>query len=127
MIRFLVNVAISVGSSAVALIVCSLMLSGFGFTWEGFVMAAIIFTLAQAILYPIVVKLARKYASGLMGVIGLISTFLALWVASLLHGGLRISGGITWILAALIVWIITALGAWLLPLIFLKRKDTAKS
>lgn len=122
MVRFLINIVISIATAAVALLVCAWVLEDFTFTWAGFLTAVVVFTIAQAILAPFVFNIARKYASKLLGGIGIVSTLLALWVASLFSGGLAISGVATWIAAALIVWIITALGAWLLPMIFLKKK-----
>ncbi len=64
----------------------------------------------------------RKHAPRVLGGIGLVSTFVALLVASLVPDGLTISGITTGILASLIVWIVTAIGGWLLPLLFLKDK-----
>lgn len=122
MIRFLINVAISLVASALALLVCSWVLEGFTVSLTGFIMAVIVFTVAQAILSPFVFNLARQYASGLLGAISIVSTLLALWVASLFPGGLHISGLVTWVLAALITWAITALGIWLLPLLIFKKK-----
>lgn len=124
-IRFIIHVAISIVSSALALIVCAWLVDGFEFSWEGFLVAVLVFTIAQAILAPFVFNMARKYAPGLLGAIGIVSTFVSLLVASFFPGGLQISGVTTWILAALIVWAVTALGAWLFPLLFLKKKVAA--
>jgi uncharacterized membrane protein YvlD (DUF360 family) len=126
MIRFLIRVAISLGTSAVALLVCFWVLPDFGLSLAGFLTAVIVFTIAQALLSPLIFNLARKHASAILGGIGLVSTFVALLIASLFPGGLHIVGIPTWILATLIVWIITALGTWLLPLIFLKKSVTKR-
>ncbi len=124
MIRFFAHVAFSIVSSALALLACSVILDDFEFTWEGLLLAVLVFTAAQSILSPFVFNLARKYANGLLGAIGLVSTLLALFVASLFPGGIRITGITTWILASLIIWVITSLGVWLLPLVFLKKKSS---
>ena len=124
MIRFLIHVAISITSSALALLMCSWILEGFTFTWEGFLLAILVFTLAQAILAPFAFNIARKHANGLLGAIGLVSTLLALIVTSFFPGGLHISGISTWILASLVTWIVTSLGVWLIPLIFIKKKSS---
>jgi NhaP-type Na+/H+ or K+/H+ antiporter len=78
--------------------------------------------MAQSVLAPLIFNLARKYASAVLGGIGLVSTLVALLIASALPGGIRVEGVATWVLAALVVWLVTALGGWLLPLIFLKKK-----
>lgn len=121
MVRFLIRIAISLGTVAVALLVCFWTLPDFDLSLSGFLTAVVVFTIAQALLSPLIFNLARRHADAILGGIGLISTFLALLIASLFPGGLHITGILTWILATLIVWIITALGAWLLPLIFLKK------
>jgi hypothetical protein len=81
-----------------------------------------VFTVAQAILAPFIFNVARQYASALLGGIGLVSTFVALLIASLFPDGIRIEGVVTWILATLIMWIITALGTWLLGLWWLRNR-----
>nr|WP_279549916.1 phage holin family protein [Leucobacter weissii] len=106
--------------SALALLLAGLLLS----EWvtlhvSGFLVAVVIFALAQAVLSPFVFNLARQYASALLGGIGLVSTLLALWVATL-FGGIEISG-LGWVLAPLLVWIVTALGGWILLGVVLKR------
>ena len=53
--------------------------------------------------------------------IGLISTFLALFVATLFPNGLHVNGVTAWILATLIVWLITALGTWILGALIIDR------
>ena len=122
MIRFLIRLAIYVGTAALALFVASLLLSGFGLSLSGFIIAVAVFAIAQSILTPFIVNMARKYAPAVLGGIGLVSTFVALLLASLFPGGITLSGIDTWVLASLIVWLITALGGWLLPLIFLRGK-----
>ena len=47
------------------------------------------------------------------GVAGLLSTFLALWVATLITDGLSFDGVAAWILATVVVWLTTALLGWL--------------
>ncbi len=122
MIRFLIRAAIFIATAALGLWITSLILPDFVLSAGGFIVAVLVFALAQSILAPFVFNVARKYASPLLGGIGLVSTFVALLIATLFTGGLSIRGVGTWILATLIVWLITALGGWLLPLIFLKNR-----
>lgn len=122
MIRFLIRLAIYLGTAALALLVTSWILPGFELSISGFIIAVGVFALAQSILTPFIVNMARKYAPAVLGGIGLVSTFVALLLASLFPGGITLSGIDTWVLASLIVWLITALGGWLLPLLFLKGK-----
>ena len=122
MIRFVIRLAIFLGTSAIGLLVAAWLVPDFGMSAFGFLTAVIVFTLAQGLLSPLVQKATQQYASALMGGIGLISTFVALLLASLFPGGLRISGIATWTLGTVVVWLVTALGAWLLPLALLPEQ-----
>ena len=116
--RMLVRVALFLGSGAVALVVAWLILgTGFQLSVLGFLTAVIVFSIAQVAVAPLVDKLARRYAEPLLGGVGLISTFIALWAATLLSGGLGIDGASNWIAATLIVWVVTALAALVAPLL----------
>ena len=121
MIRFLLNVAISIVSAAVVLLVARAVVDGVTMHAAGFVIAVLVFTAAQALLAPFVFNMARKYASAVLGGIGLVSTFLALFVATLFPNGLQINGLTAWVITPLVVWIITALGTWILGIFIIKR------
>ncbi|MGM7422652.1 MULTISPECIES: phage holin family protein [unclassified Cellulosimicrobium] len=121
MIRFLLSFAINVVLAAVGLLVASSLFDGVTVHASGFVVAVLIFAVAQAILAPFVFNVARKYASAILGGIGLVSTFLALWVATLVGDGLEISGASTWIGVTVVVWLIGALGGWFLGWLVLTR------
>ena len=122
MVRFLIRAAIYLVTAALGLLAASWILPDFHIEWGGFLVAVAVFAIAQSVLSPFIFNVARKYASAILGGIGLVSTFVALLIASLFPGGIRIDGAVTWVLATLIVWIVTALGGWVLPLIFLKRR-----
>ena len=122
MVRFLINLVIYLASAVLALWVTSVLIDGFDVTFEGLIIAAVIFAVLQAILAPFIFNMARKYASFLLGGVGLVSTFLALLITSLITDGLSISGVTAWVVGTLIVWLITAIGGWLLGLIFLKKR-----
>ncbi len=123
MVIFLIRVAIFLGSSALGLWVTSLLVDGFHLTLGGFITAVVVFTVAQAILSPFIAKMANRYASAFLGGVGLVSTFVALLIATLLAGGLEITGGaVTWIASVVLVWLVTALATLLLPLVFLRNR-----
>lgn len=125
MIRILIRAAIFLATAALGLVVTALILDDFRLSLYGFLTAIVVFALAQGLLSPFIFKMTRRYASALIGGVGLVSTFVALLIASLFPGGLTIAGVGTWVVATLVVWLITALGAWLLPLLVLKdRADT---
>lgn len=121
MIRFFLTLLANLLTAALALLLAGLLLSQWvSLEFGGFLVAVAVFALAQAILAPFVFSLARKYASAVLGGIGIVSTFLALWVATLFPGGLTITG-LGWVLAPFLVWLVTALGGWLIVGVLLKR------
>lgn len=121
MIRFLLTTLSNLVMAAVALLLAGWWLSEWvTLQLGGFLVAVAVFTAAQAILAPFVFNLARKYASAVLGGIGLVSTFLALWVATLFSGGVVVHG-LGWVLAPLLLWIVTALGSWIVVGVVLKR------
>ncbi|MED5813021.1 phage holin family protein [Mycolicibacterium sp. 050232] len=122
MIRFLLRIAIFLGSSALGLLVAAWLVPGVSVSAWGFITAVVIFAVAQAILSPFFLKMASRYASAFLGGIGLISTLVALILASVLTRGLSISGIGSWIAATVVVWLVTAVATVVLPALFLKKK-----
>lgn len=118
MIRFLLRVAVFLGSSAIGLLVASLVVPGVRLSAWGFIAAVVVFTVAQALLSPFFLKMATKYASAFLGGIGLVSTFVAL----LLSNGLSISGIGSWVGATVVVWLVTAVATLVLPMLVLREK-----
>ncbi|KRD06902.1 hypothetical protein ASE48_13230 [Mycobacterium sp. Root265] len=122
MIRFLLRIAVFLGSSAIGLLVASLLVPGVTLRPLGFLTAVVIFTVAQAILSPFFLKMASRYASAFLGGIGLVSTLAALVLASLFSSGISIRGIGSWIAATVIVWLVTAIATLVLPVLVLKKK-----
>ena len=75
----------------------------------------------QSVLTPLVTSVAHRFSPPLVGGVCVLSTGLALWIASSLEGGIAFASSTGWLLATLIVWLVTALGSWLLPLWLLKK------
>jgi hypothetical protein len=132
MIRFLLRFAINLVLAAAGLLVASSVFDGFTVQASGFAVAVLVYALAQALFAPFVFNVARKYASAVLGGVGLVSTFLALLVATLLpDAGLSISGISAWIGGTVVVWLVGALGGWFLGWLLItrwwdRRKETAK-
>ena len=121
MIRMVSQFLVSLASSALAFLVAGWLIPGFQLQTSGFVVAVVVFTAAQTLLGPFIFNLGRKHAPALMGGIGLVSTLVALVIASLFSGGLRIEGVTTWFIAALTVWFVTALAGWILLAVLARR------
>jgi uncharacterized membrane protein YvlD (DUF360 family) len=127
MIRILLRALVFLLSAALGLWVASLILPDLTLSASGFVTAVVVFAVAQSVLSPFLAKVIARGAPAFLGGIGLVSTFVALWLASLFPGGLTIEGWQTWILAALVVWLITAVATLLLPLVFLREAKQKRS
>ncbi len=129
MIRFLLRIAVFLGSSAIGLLVAAWLVPGVSVSVSGFVTAVVIFAVAQAILAPFIFKMASRYASAFLGGIGLASTLIALILASVLTHGLSIRGTGSWIAATVLVWLVSALATLVLPILVagkaVKRKTSS--
>jgi Mycobacterial 4 TMS phage holin, superfamily IV len=125
MVRFLLRALIFFGAAAVGLVVAALLVQGFTLSVSGSLTAVLVFAVAQSLLAPVVAKVTTTAAPALLGGIGVITTFIAVFIASLFRGGLVISGVLAWIAGPLVVWLVTALATWLLSKILLKTGNRA--
>ena len=122
MVRLLLRAVVFLGSSAIGLLVAAWLVPGVTVRVSGFVVAVVVFTVAQAILSPFIFKMVRRYASAFLGGIGLLSTLVALILASTLTDGLAIRGLGSWVWATVVVWLVTAVATLVLPLLVLRGK-----
>ncbi|MGO4105429.1 hypothetical protein AB4Y63_15890 [Leifsonia sp. YAF41] len=121
MVRLLLRTLIFLLSATLGLLVASWLLPDVVLSVSGFIITIVVFALAQNVLSPFIMKVTARNAPAFLGGVGLLSTFVALLLATLFTGGLHISGWQTWILATLIVWLVTALATFFLPMIMLKK------
>lgn len=121
MIRFLIQIAVFLGSAAVGLLVASMTINGVNVKALGFISAVVIYAVIQAVITPFLMKIAAKKASAFLGGTGLVATFLALLAASQISNGLTIRGGVTtWVSVTLVVWLVTAVATLMLPYLLVK-------
>ena len=121
MIRMLISFGIRLLANAVGLIVANLVLDDMELNASGFVIAVLIFTVAQVILQPLIVKTAMTNAQALMGGTALVTTLVGLIITDLVSDGLSITGFVTWCLATVIVWAAALVAGLILPLILVKK------
>ena len=126
MVPLLLRAAIFLGSAAIGLLVAAWLVPGMSVSASGFIVAVVLFALAQAILSPFILKMASRYAAAFLGGIGLVSTLVSLILASIFTDGLRIEGLGSWLWATVVVWLVTAVATMLLPLIVLRNRTDAK-
>lgn len=122
MVVFLIRALIFLGSAALGLWIASLIVDGFSVSAEGFLIAVIVFAALQSILTPWFVVMTRKYANALTGAVGLVSTVVSLWIATLVSNSITIDTGTAWVFGSLTVWLVTMLATLVLPLIFLRNR-----
>lgn len=120
MIRFLVRAGIFLGSAAVGLLVASLLVDQMSISAASFLVVVVIFAALQSVLAPFLAKTTARNAPALLGAVGLLSTFLALLITTVVSDGLSISGASSWLVASLIVWLVTMLATLLLPWLLVK-------
>lgn len=120
MIRFLVRAGIFLGSAAVGLLVASLLVDQMSISATSFLIVVVIFAALQSVLAPFLAKTTARSAPALLGAAGLLSTFLALLITTVVSDGLSISGASSWLIASLIVWLVTMLATLLLPWLLVK-------
>lgn len=118
----LLRSVVFLASSAIGLLIAAWLVKGVSVRVAGFIVAVVVFAVAQAILAPFIAKMANRYASALLGGIGLVSTLVALILASVLTNGLTIRGLGSWIAATVVVWLVSALATMLLPMLVIKKK-----
>jgi hypothetical protein len=87
----------------------------------GFILALVIFTIAFALLQPFLVVQLRGAGSAALGGVALLATLASLIITDLLSDGFTIDGGVTWLLAAVIVWAASVIATFILPFLGLKR------
>jgi hypothetical protein len=113
--QVLLRAVVLLGSWAIGLLVAAWVVPGVSVSVSGFIVAVVLFSVAQAILSLVILKLPRGYASLLLGGTGLALTLVALILASVLTHGLTIRGVASWFAATIVVWLVTTVGAISLP------------
>jgi hypothetical protein len=115
--RFFIGWLLGLAGNAIGLILAAIILPDDQFTIElfslSFFWAVLIFAIVSAFFTFIVFKFLMRNAGSIVALTGLISTFLALLITSLISDGLSISG-MGWVWGTLIVWI-CGMFIWLLP------------
>src|SRR6188508_584539 len=120
MVRTLIKVALTIAGNAIGLLVAAALLDDVTLDGAAFILAVVIFTVAELILEPLIEKTVLEHAERLRMLSSLVTTFLALLVTDLLSDGLDIEGALTWVLATVIVWLGTLLAGVILVRLFVK-------
>jgi len=122
MTQILLRAVVLLGSWAIGLLVAAWVVPGVSLSLSGFIVAVVVFSVAQAILSLLILKLPHGYASLLLGGTGLALTIVALSLASVLTHGLTIRGIASWVATTVVAWLVTTVGAISLPELFARDK-----
>lgn len=121
MVRLIALTVLELAANAIGLLIAAWLLPGFSISLLGFLIVVAVFTATKFLLGPLLLKLSTRYARELNGGIALITTFVGLWVTTLLTNGLVITGVSTWIMATLIVWLLGVVATLVLPMFVFKK------
>ena len=113
--QILPRAVVLLGSWAIGLLLAAWVVPGVSLSVSGFVIAVVVFWVAQAILSLLILRLPHEYASLLLGGTGLALTIVALILASALTHGLTVGGMASWLATTVVVWLVTTIGAITLP------------
>jgi Mycobacterial 4 TMS phage holin, superfamily IV len=119
--QILLRAVVLLGWWAIGLLVAAWVVPGVSVSVSGFVVAVVLFSVAQATLSLFIVKLPHGYASLLLGGTGLALTLVALILAAELTRGLTINGIASWAATTVVVWLVTTIGAISLPDLFARN------
>ncbi len=124
--KSLVSTLIYALGNAIGLALAALLLPGFKIGVTAFVVAVLIFSGLQLILKPFIIKLSKKRVPALEGGIALVTTFISLFLTSILVSDMVIGGISNWLLATLIVWLGALIAGTILPRYVFKKSDVKK-
>lgn len=119
--QILVRTAVLLIVWAIGLLLAAWIVPRVSLSASGFVVALVLFLVAQAVLSLVILKLPHEYASLLLGGTGLALTLLALILAAQLTDGLTIVGVASWVATTVVVWLVTTIGAISLPDMFARE------
>ena len=122
MTQTLLRAVVLLGSWAIGLLVAAWVVPGVSLSLSGFLVAVVVFSVTQAFLSLLILKLPHGYASLLLGGTGLALTIVALSLASLSTHGLTIRGIASWVATTVVVWLVTTVGAISLPELFARHE-----
>jgi hypothetical protein len=111
----LLRAVVLLGSWSIGLLVAAWVVPRVSLSVSGFIVAVLVFSVAQAVLSLLILKLPHYYASLFLGGTGLALTVVALGLASGLTHGLTIHGFASWLATTVVVWLVTTIGAISLP------------
>jgi hypothetical protein len=105
MTRMLATAAMALLANAAGLLLAMILINGFSIDFTAFVLAVVLFTLAAVIADPLLTRISQNSLPALAGGVALVTTFVGLFLTSLLVDGMQTGGMVNLLLATLVVWL----------------------
>jgi len=119
--RSLTSVLLYIVANGIGLLLASLLLTGFSITPFSLIFAAILLSLVEALIGPMIQNQAKKRVPALEGGIALVTTFAGLFITATFIGGLKLGGPANWLMATLLVWVGALIASMVLPHMIFKN------
>ena len=113
--RMLKSILAHLIANAVGLLAAVFLLRGFVIDPLSFFVAVAVFSVALAVLGPVITKLSQNRFPQIMGGIALVTIFVGLFVTDLIMPGMSIGGLVNWLGATLLVWLFSLVASVVLP------------
>ena len=121
MIRILASAVVKLIANSIGLIAAAILLDNLTLNGLSFFVALFVFTGAEMLVEPLIRQSAMRRSPALLGSTALVATLVALIVTVVFTDGMQISGGLTWVMATVIVWLVSLSSMFLLPFVIFKR------
>lgn len=121
MTRMLAVAALALLANAFGLLLAIVLLDGFSIDVTAFITAVLLFTVAAVVAEPILTRVSQKNLPALAGGVALVTTFVGLFITSLLLEGMDIGGMTNLFLATFIVWLGALIAGLILPKFLLTK------
>jgi uncharacterized membrane protein YvlD (DUF360 family) len=103
---FGLRILLSIAATAIAFVICAVLLDGFDLNATQFIWAVIIFSIVNWLVPIVVFGMIRERRSASLGLILLLANAATLLVTNWLSDGITIDGVGTLILATIIIWLV---------------------
>ena len=113
--RMLKSILAYLIANAAGLLAAVFLLRGFVIDPLSFLVVVAVFSIALAVLGPVLTRLSQKRFPQIMSGIALVTIFAGLFVTDLIMPGMRIGGLINWLGATLLVWLFSLVASVVLP------------
>lgn len=119
----LISALVYILANAIGLLLAAVLLPGFKIGITAFIFATLLFSIVELLLKPLILKLSRKSLPALEGGISLVTTFVGLFITSILLSGMQIGGISNWLAATLLIWLGALIASAVLPRYIFKAAE----